>query len=86
MKLPALSVRSLLPKAALAAAALGGLLVFAGAPAANANPSDDCHRRLAYANLRYDRAVERYGPNSPAARHWAFLRHEAYERCHRDWR
>jgi hypothetical protein len=86
MKLPALSVPSLLPKTAFAALALGGLLFFAGAPAAKANPSDDCHRRLAYANLRYDQAVERYGPHSPAARHWAFLRHEAYEHCRRDWR
>jgi hypothetical protein len=84
MKLPTLSLRSLLPNAALAALALGGLLFFAGAPRASANPSDDCHRRLAYANLRYDQAVRRYGPYSPAARHWAFERHEAYQHCR--WR
>jgi hypothetical protein len=86
MKLPTLPFPSLLPKAALAALALGGLLFFAGAPAASANPRDDCHRRLAYANLRYNQAVERYGPYSPRARHWAFERREAYERCRRDWR
>jgi hypothetical protein len=86
MKLPALSFRSLLPKAALAALTLGGFLFFAGAPAAKANSWDDCNRRLSYANLRYHQAVERYGPYSPAARHWAFERREAYEHCRRDWR
>jgi hypothetical protein len=89
MKLSAVQFRSVLRKTTLAALALGGFLLFAGAPAAKANASDDCNRRIAYTNLRYQEAVEHFGPYSPAARHWAFERHEAYERlarCRRDWR
>jgi hypothetical protein len=78
MKLHALSFRSILSKAALASLTLGGFLFFAGAPAAKANPWDDCNRRVAYTNMRYDQAVHRFGPYSPEARHWAFERHEAY--------
>ena len=82
-------------KAVLASAALGGFLLFAGAPGAKANAWDDCNRRVSYAQYRYNEAAERYGPYSSAARHWAHQRHEAYERCdhyrdrdyryHRDW-
>ena len=89
MKVPALLFRSILGKAALASLALGGFLLFAGAPAAKANAWDDCNRRVAYTNMRYQAAVEHFGPYSPEARHWAFERHEAYERlgrCRRDWR
>ncbi|HTQ97294.1 MAG TPA: hypothetical protein VMH89_10845 [Candidatus Acidoferrum sp.] len=89
MKLQALLSRSFLSKTALASLALGGFLFFAGAPAAKANPWQDCNRRVAFTNMRYHEAVERFGPYSPAARHWAFERQEAYAnlaRCRRDFR
>jgi hypothetical protein len=88
MKLYTLFSRSFFSKTALASLALGGLL-FAGAPAAKANPWQDCNRRVAYTNMRYQEAVRHFGLYSPAARHWAFERHEAYvnlERCRRDFR
>jgi hypothetical protein len=75
--------RSLFGKAVLASAALGGFLLFAGAPGAKANGWDDCNRRVSYTQVRYREAAERYGPYSSAARHWAHERHEAYERCDR---
>ena len=75
--------RSLFGKAVLASAALGGFLLFAGAPGAKANGWDDCNRRVSYTQYRYHEAAERYGPYSSAARHWAHERHEAYERCDR---
>lgn len=82
MKLHTLSFRSILSKAALASLALGGFLFFAGAPAAKAaNPWDDCNRRVAYTNMRYHEAVNRFGAYSPAARHWAFERREALAHC-----
>jgi hypothetical protein len=87
--------RSVFGKAVLASAVLGGFLLFAGAPGAQANAWDDCNRRVSYTQYRYHEAAERYGPYSSAARHWAHERHEAYERCdryrdrdyrcHRDW-
>jgi hypothetical protein len=86
MKLPTLRFRSILSKTTLAALALGGFLCFAGAPAAKANAWDDCNRRVAYTNMRYHEAVERFGPYSHEARHWAYERHEAYvalEHCRR---
>jgi hypothetical protein len=75
--------RSVFSKALLATAALGGFLLFAGAPAAKANGWDDCNRRVNYTQLRYHQAVARYGPYSSAARHWAHERNEAYRRCDR---
>jgi hypothetical protein len=75
--------RSVFGKAVLASAALGGFLLFAGAPGAKANGWDDCNRRVSYTQYRYNEAAERYGPYSSAARHWAHERHEAYERCDR---
>lgn len=89
MKLPALLFRSVFSKTAVAALTLGGVLCFAGAPAARANSWEDCNRRVAYTNFRYDQAVGRFGPYSREARHWAHERHEAYEhlaRCRHDWR
>jgi hypothetical protein len=80
--------RSVFGKAILASAALGGFLLFAGAPGARANGWDDCNRRVSYTQYRYNEAAARYGPYSSAARHWAHERHEAYERCdrhRRDW-
>jgi len=79
MKLPAFSFR----KIALATFALGGFLVFAGAPAARADGWDDCNRRVSYTEGRYHEAVEHFGPYSSQARHWAHERSEAYERLER---
>jgi hypothetical protein len=79
MKLLPFNLGSILGKAALATAALG-IFLAAGAPAAKANDWDDCNRRIAYTDMRYHEAVERFGPYSSAARHWAHERHEAYER------
>ncbi len=45
--------RSLFGKAVLASAALGGFLLFAGAPGAKANGWDDCNRRVSYTQYRY---------------------------------
>lgn len=89
VKLPALLFRSILSKTAFAALTLGGFLFFACAPAAKASDWDDCNRRAAYTDMRYHEALEHFGPFSPAARHWAHERREAYEhlaRCRRDWR
>jgi hypothetical protein len=79
MKLLSLNLTSILGKTALATAALGFFLA-AGAPAAKANDWDDCNRRVAYTDMRYREAVERFGPYSRDARHWAHERQEAYER------
>jgi len=81
--------RAVFGKAALATAALGGFLLFAGAPGAKANEWDDCNRRAAYADLRYQEAVEHFGSHSRDARYWANERHEAYERAEHyrhEWR
>lgn len=89
MKLQALRFRPILSRTTLAALALAGFLLFAGAPAAKANSWDDCNRRVNYTEWRYREAVEHFGPYSREARHWAHERHEAYERlahCRRDWR
>ena len=75
--------RSVFGKALLASVALGGFLLFAGAPGAEANGRDDCTRRVSYTQYRYNQAAERYGPYSSAARHWAHERHEAYVKCER---
>jgi hypothetical protein len=85
MNIPALFFRSLFAKVTLAAVALGGFLVFAGAPAVQAESSRDCNRRVAYTDMRYHQAVEHFGPYSHAARHWARERREALARC-REWR
>ena len=73
-------IRTLFGKTALATAALSGFLLLAGAPAAKADGWDDCNRRVAFTEYRYNEAVEHYGPYSRQARHWAHERHEAYER------
>lgn len=89
MKLQALFSKSLFRKAALASAVLGGFLLLGGAPGAKANAWDDCNRRAAYTEMRYRQALERYGPYSRQARHWAHEGSEATERCERlrhDWR
>jgi len=79
MKLLSSNFTKLLGKTALATLALGFLLA-AGAPAAKANDWDDCNRRVSYTEMRYNEAVARYGPYSSQAHHWAYERHEAFER------
>lgn len=79
----------ILGRAVLATAVLGGFLLFAGAPSANAKTWDDCNRRAAYADWRYNEAIEHFGPNSREARHWAHERHEAHEcleQLRHEWR
>jgi hypothetical protein len=73
----------------LATAALGGFLLFAGAPSAKADNWENCDRRANYSERRYHEAVEHYGPNSREARHWAHERREAYEcmkHARHEWR
>ncbi len=79
MKFLKFNLFSILGKTSLAAAAFGFFLA-AGAPAAKANDWDDCNRRVAYTDMRYREAVERFGPYSHDARHWAHERQEAYAR------
>jgi hypothetical protein len=76
-------LKSLLGKAALATAALGGLLLFAGAPGAKANEWEDCNRRVNYTDYRLRQSIDRYGYYSREANHWRHERHEAVERCER---
>jgi heme-degrading monooxygenase HmoA len=73
--------QSVFGKAALATAALGGFLLFAGAPGAKANDWDDCNRRISYTEWRYHEAVEHFGPYSRDAQHWYHERQEAYQRA-----
>jgi hypothetical protein len=88
MKLHSFNLKSFLGKTALATAALGFFLA-AGAPAAKANDWDNCNRRISYSEMRYRESVQRFGPYSSQARHWAHERREAYERLQhlrRDYR
>jgi hypothetical protein len=73
----------LLGKAALATAALGGVLLFAGAPAAKANDGRDGDRRVDRAEWNLHEAIERHGYYSRQADHW---RHELREEQARRWR
>ena len=75
------SLRGIFGKAALAAAALSGLLFFTGAPAAQAADRDDCGRRIARAEHRLDEAIEHHGYYSRQANHQRHELREAYERC-----
>ena len=72
------SHKSLFGKAALAAAALGGFFLFAGAPSAKA---DSCQRRIAHAEHELGEAIEDHGYYSRQADRWRHERHEAYEAC-----
>jgi hypothetical protein len=74
------SHKQLFGKAALAAAALGGFFLFAGAPSAKA---DSCQRRIAHAEHELGEAIEDHGYYSSQADHWRHERHEAYEACGR---
>ena len=76
-------VRTMFVKTAVATVALGGFLLLAGAPGVQANDWDNCHRRVAYTDARYHQALERFGPYSRNARHWAYERRIALEHCRR---
>jgi hypothetical protein len=76
-------------KTMFAAAALLGLLAFAGAPRASAEDYDKCQRRIARADHKLHEAVEHHGWNSRQADNARRNLHEARERCwnesHRWW-
>ena len=74
-------LHSLFGKTALAAAALGGLLFFAGPANANAAARDDCERRIARTQHRLHEAVEDHGYYSRQANHQRHELREAYDRC-----
>jgi hypothetical protein len=72
-------INSMFGKAALAAAALGGFLFFAGAPAAQAQPYGYRERPIVrYDNYRLHRAIVRDGFYSPQANYWRFNRRVVY--------
>jgi hypothetical protein len=71
-------LKGMFGKAALATAALGGFVFFAGVPSARA---DGCQRRIAHAEHELGEAIEDHGYNSHQADHWRHERHEAYEAC-----
>ena len=79
-------LKSLFGKAALATAALGGFLLFAGASSVQAADRYDCNRDHAvrYDEHRVHEAIEHHGYYSREANYWRHERHEAYERCWRD--
>jgi hypothetical protein len=83
-----LKQNSMFGRVTLAAAALAGLLAFAGAPSAKAD-ADDCQRRVMRADHKLHEAVEHHGWNSRQADRWRHELHEARERCwrlnHRWW-
>ena len=73
-------VKKVFGKAALAAAALSGLLFLVSAPAAKA---DDCAQRIRKLDHKLHEAVEDHGYYSRQAEHWRHERREAYESCYR---
>lgn len=76
-------------KAALAAAALGGFLLFAGAPSAKANDWEDCNRRVYRAEWKLHETIERHGYYSRQADQWRHELQEEREHCRherREWR
>ena len=76
-------VRGMFGKAALATAALSGLLFFAGAPSAKAADRDDDHRRVAKSERRF--SDEDRGYYTRQADNWREERREAVERRDRDY-
>ena len=70
----------------LAAAVLGGFLLFAGAASAQAADRDrDYDRQVQYTQWRAHQAAERFGYNSWEAKHWRHENHEAREREKHFW-
>jgi hypothetical protein len=78
-------LKSMFGKAALAAAALGGFMLFGGATNAQAAPAYAYSRPVVrYDNYRVHEAVVRRGYYSPAANCWRYERHEAFVHGWRD--
>jgi hypothetical protein len=74
--------KSLFGKAALATAALSGLLFFAGAPGAQAADRDDGHRRVVQTDRSYsDRGYYNRQTDQPRLEY-----REGFERPNRDYR
>jgi hypothetical protein len=73
--------KSTFGKAAIATAVLGGALVFAGAPNAQANERD---RIVRYDNYRLHEAIVHRGFYSPRADYWRVERREAFARGYYD--
>jgi hypothetical protein len=74
----------LLGKATLATAALGGFLLFAGAPAAKADDGRDGDRRVDRAEWNLHEAIEHHGYYSRQAEHWRHELREEQERRRRE--
>jgi hypothetical protein len=74
-------VKKVFGKAALASAALGAMLFFTGAPAANAADRDDCAKRIRKAEHKLHEAIEHHGYYSKQADKARDKQREAYERC-----
>lgn len=83
MQLHMHSFKSLIGKVALSAVALGGLVVFAGAPAAQA---EEFRERpvVRYNNFREREAIARHSYFSPQASYWRHERREAFAHGWRD--
>jgi len=77
--------RKLFVRFGLAAAAMSGLILFAGTPNATAADRDDCRWKVERAERRLEDAVARHGYYSSQARHRREELREARERCYR-WR
>lgn len=73
-------LKSTLGKSAMAAALLGGAMLFTGAPNAQANE----RAVVRYDNFRVHEAVVRHGFYSPRANYWRFERREAIVRGYYD--
>jgi hypothetical protein len=82
--------KSLFGKAALATAALSGLFLFAGAPAAQAADRDDGQRRFVASEHRFSDGGRGYyadrGYYTRQTDNWREDRREAFERNYRDYR
>ncbi|OLE87650.1 MAG: hypothetical protein AUG07_00575 [Acidobacteria bacterium 13_1_20CM_2_60_10] len=69
---------------ALATAALGGFLLLAGVPNAQAHDRNACYRRMQKAEWKLNEAIERHGYYSRQAEHRRHDLREARERCWRE--
>ena len=80
MQLHRHSLKSLVGKIVLSGVALGGLVVFVGAPAAQAQEFRE-RPVVRFDNFREREAIVRHGYFSPRAEYW---RHERFEHRWRD--
>lgn len=76
--------KSLFGSTALATAALGGFLLFAGASNAQARDRDDCYRRTQKAEWKLNEAIEHHGYYSRQAKNRRHQLRDARERCWRE--